>query len=171
MTETGCLEIVVSKKKSTLIKLMFIAAIILAVCFFILIFTGRIWGIVGLAASCAAIWYLWLQLDVDYEYAYVDKELRVAQILRKSKRKEIGVYDLSSLQIAAPIGSPQLEPFRARAIKTLDFTSGSETDKEGRYGFVLEDGTMLLLDLNDPYGQGKELLEILRNRAPRAVHI
>lgn len=169
--DTGCVEIVVTRKEDTLLKVGCIAAAAVAVCFFILIF---MFGIVFLFLAAAAglvSWFLWLQNGPDYEYAYVDKELRIAKILRKSSRKEIGTYDLSSLEIMAPSASRTLDHRRAAAHKVLDYSADPKEGPgvKGRYSIFLEDGTEIILDLNDPYGQGDIILRSVRAFAPRKV--
>ena len=165
--ETGCLEVVVNRKKNTLIKVMHLGAIVLTVCFCLLAF---LFGFLLLipAALCAAGAYLaWYDSVVDYEYVYVDKEIRIAKIQQKQRRKDLAVYDLSKMEILAPQGSYHLDPFKGRNLNVTDYSSGDEDNRSCRYELVLEDGTKLILDMVGEYGT--QILDILRNYYPRKV--
>ena len=123
--------------------------------------------LIPLIACSAGCYFLWLESAVDYEYDYVDKELRVAKIQQKQRRKEIAVYDLTKMEILAPQGSDQLDSYKTKDLKVIDYSSGREEDKKDRYVLILSDNTKLILDLVGDYG--KELLDILRIYSPRKV--
>ena len=97
----------------------------------------------------------------------MDKELRVAKIQQKQRRKELAVYDLTKMEILAPADSYQLDSFKNRELKVIDYSSGREEDKADRYVLILSDNTKLILDIVGDYG--KELLDILRIYSPRKV--
>ena len=120
--------------------------------------------VIGCGVVC---YFLWLESVVDYEYDYVDKELRVAKIQQKQRRKELAVYDLTKMEILAPADSYQLDSYKNRDLKVTDYSSGREEDKADRYVLILSDNTKLILDLVGDYGQ--ELLDILRIYSPRKV--
>lgn len=166
--ETGCLEIIVNRETNTLVKAMRIIAIVLTVCFCLLFFfTMNFLLLIPLAACAAGFYFLWLESAVDYEYDYVDKELRVAKIQQKQRRKELAVYDLTKMEILAPADSHHLDSYKSKALKVIDYSSRREEDKADRYVLILSDDTKLILDLTGDYGQ--ELLDILRIYSPRKV--
>ena len=166
--ETGCLEIIVNRETSTLVKAMRIIAMVLTVCFCLLsIFTSIFLLLIPAIACGVGFYFLWLESVVDYEYDYVDKELRVAKIQQKQRRKELAVYDLTKMEILAPADSYQLDSFKNKELKVIDYSSGMEEDKADRYVLILSDNTKLILDLVGDYG--KELLDILRIYSPRKV--
>lgn len=165
--ETGCLEVVVNRKKNTLIKVMHLGAIVLTVCFCLLAF---LFGFLLLipAALCAAGAYLaWYDSVVDYEYVYVDKEIRIAKIQQKQRRKELGTYDLTKMEILAPTGSHHLDSFKGREKKVLDYSSGTDDNKDERYELVMNDGTKLILDMIGEYGP--QIIDLIRLFSPRKV--
>ena len=102
--DTGCLEVVVNTKTNTLMKVLQYIAIVLAVCFCLLIFIVHIAFSVPMIGCLAAVYFTWLECAVDYEYAYVDKEIRVAKTQQKQRRKELAVYDLTKMEVMAPSG-------------------------------------------------------------------
>ena len=165
--ETGCLEIVVNRKPNTLVKVMRIIAIILAVCFCLLGLSVSFLFLILAIVCGAGSYFLWLESVVDYEYDYVDKELRVAKIQQKQRRKELAVYDLTKMEILAPAGSYHLDSYKNKPLKTVDYSSGMDDNADKRYELIMSGGTRLILDLTGEYG--KDLLEILRMYSPRKV--
>jgi len=165
--ETGCLEIVVNRETSTLVKAMRIIAIVLTVCFCLLAIFTSFFMLIPAIACGIGYYFLWLESVADYEYDYVEKELRVAKIQQKQRRKELAVYDLTKMEILAPVDSYQLDSYKNKELKVTDYSSGRDEDKADRYVLILSDNTKLILDLVGDYG--KELLDILRAHSPRKV--
>ena len=165
--EMGCLEVVVNRKTNTLVKMLRLGAIILTVCFCLLAYLVHFLMLVP-AAACAVLYYLlWLESVVDYEYVYVDKELRIAKIQQKQRRKELSVYDLTKMEIFAPIGSSHLSDVNKKDLKVLDYSSGDDDNKQARYALVMEDGTELILDMIGEYGP--QIVDIMYMYYPRKV--
>jgi hypothetical protein len=71
------------------------------------------------------------------------------------------------MEILAPADSYQLDSFKNKELKVIDYSSGREEDKADRYVLILSDNTKLILDIVGDYG--KELLDILRIYRPRKV--
>ena len=95
--DTGCLEIVVKRANNPLKKVMQIVAAALAAVCVLGLFVFGVFSLIGAVLFAALAWYLSQDLNIDYEYAYVDRELRVAKIINKSRRKEVAVYDLNEM--------------------------------------------------------------------------
>ena len=167
--DIGVLEIVVNKKTDTLLKIMRVLTIVLAVCFVIL---GTLMGaaiiglILGVACSVAA-YFVWLNCVVDYEYDYVEKELRIAKILQKQKRKELVSYPLDKIEILAPSSSWHLDSYKNRQMETADYSSGYEDRLQYQYTLVVNNKKILLeLEGED----ADRLLTTIRTFAPRSVY-
>ena len=119
-------------------------------------------------AGCAVLTYfLWLEQVVDYEYVYVDKEIRVAKIYQKQKRKDLAVYDLSKMEMMAPQGSHHLDAYKNRDLKVIDYSSGDDSNKSCRYELIMEGGSRLILDMVGEYGE--QIVALIRNYYPRIV--
>lgn len=103
--ETGCLEVVVNRKTNTLMKALHYGAIVLAVCFCLSAFLINFALLFPAIGCIVGAYFSWLETVVDYEYVYVDKEIRVAKIQQKQQRKELAVYDLTKMEVMAPSGS------------------------------------------------------------------
>lgn len=165
--ETGCLEVVVNTKTNTLIKVRYYGAIILTVCFCLLTFFYHFGFIVPAVASVVLLYFSWLDMVVDYEYVYVEKEIRVAKIGQKQRRKEIAVYDLSKMEMMALQGSSHLDEYRNRDLKVHDYSSGDDRNKAYRYELVMEGGQKVILDMVGEYGA--QIINVIRNYYPRKV--
>ena len=165
--DTGCLEVVVNTKTNTLMKVLQYIAIVLAVCFCLLIFIVHIAFAVPMTGCLAAVYFTWLECVVDYEYAYVDKEIRIAKIQQKQRRKEIGVYDLTKMEVMAPSGSSHLDMYKGRNLDVLDYSSGDDSNLPYRYEIILDGGKKLILDLTGEYGE--QIVTVIRSFSPRKV--
>ena len=165
--ETGCLEVVVNRKTGTLIKVVRLGAVILTVCFCLLAYAFHFLFLIP-AVLCAAIaYYAWLESVVDYEYVYVDKEIRIAKIQQKQRRKELTTYDLTKMEIMAPQGSPHLDGYKGKEHKVADYSSGDDSNQSSRYVLIMSDGTEVILDLVGEYGP--QIVELIRMYIPRKV--
>ena len=118
--ETGCLEVVVNTKTNTLVKVRYYCAVILAVCFCLLTLFVHFAFVIPLVGFVVLTYFSWLDMVVDYEYVYVEKEIRVAKIGQKQRRKEIAVYDLSKMEMMAPQGSSHLDEYKNRNLELHD---------------------------------------------------
>ena len=66
-------------------------------------------------------------VNLEYEYLYLDKSFYVDQIKNRKKRKKIAEFDLTTaLEVLAPAGSHHLDQMKGKTSKVKDYTSGSE---------------------------------------------
>ena len=165
--ETGCLEVVVNRKPGTLIKVMRYAAIVLTVCFCLLAIFGRFLMLIPAVLCAAGAYFAWLESVVDYEYVYVDKEIRIAKIQQKQRRKELAVYDLNKMDMLAPADSYHLDAYKGKDLKVADYSSGDDTNRASRYALVMSDGTKGILDVIGEYGP--QIVDIIRTYYPGKV--
>lgn len=165
--ETGCLEVVVNTKTNTLVKVRYYCAVILAVCFCLLTLFVHFAFVIPLVGFVVLTYFSWLDMVVDYEYVYVEKEIRVAKIGQKQRRKEIAVYDLSKMEMMAPQGSSHLDEYKNRNLELHDYSSGDERNKSDRYELIMEGGQKVILDMIGEYGE--QIIGVIRNYYPRKV--
>ncbi len=76
------------------------------------------------------------KMKVEYEYTYMDRELRIDRIYNESKRKSIVVLDLNKMEILAKENSYHLDGYKNRTAKEWDFSTGLE-DSEDLQTYVL----------------------------------
>ena len=166
--DTGCIEIVVNRKTSTLIKFANILLIMLAVAFVLLAFVAGIIPFIIAIACAIGVYFVGMETQVDYEYSLVDRELRIAKIMKKSRRKDMGKFDLEKLEILAPVTSHELDSYNHRQnLKEYDFSTHDPEEKESKYAAFLEGGTKLVLTLEGE--DGKLILDNVRAFAPRKI--
>jgi len=100
-------------------------------------------------------------VNVEYEYLYLDKELTIDKVMAKSKRKRVNVFALDKMEIIAPVGSHELDAYKNRQVKVLDYSSGA--DAGNQYAIYYEGSEMLLITPSE------DLLKFMYNQAPRKV--
>jgi sensor histidine kinase YesM len=122
--------------------------------FFILL--GLIFFGVGYVVQYAAM--------TEYEYLFLDRHLSIDRIRNQSRRKQVADYDLTNMEIIAPVTSHQLDHYRSENVKKIDFSTHSKDSKP--YAMVLRDGSvckMILIEMNE------ELLKQFSMLGPRKV--
>lgn len=167
--DTGVIEVVIHKRTSPAIKVIRVVMIVFIVLFVLAgILLHPIFFIPAVAA-CVGYFFADRNMDVDYEYAYVEKELRVAIIRNKSHRKAVATFDLDKLEMCAPALSHHLDGYRNRQVlHDYDFSSHEVMMPDNRYFMYLTDGTRLILNLDNEYGQ--TMVEAIRQFAPRKIY-
>ncbi|MBP3217927.1 MAG: hypothetical protein J6M46_06125 [Lachnospiraceae bacterium] len=109
-----------------------------------------------------------MNVGIDYEYSYVQKELRIAKIMNKERRKEVATYDLEKMEILAPVRSWHLDSYKNRQIaKDVDYSSGEEKQPDPCYYLYLEGNTRVKLELEGE--EAMQLLDAVKQMAPRKV--
>ena len=145
------------------LKALCIVVLVLVAIAFLLTF--NVFLMVGVVAMGFATHYANSFTKVEYEYIYVNGDMAVDRILNKSSRKRLIVFDMSKVEIVAPLGSPKLDGFAHKDYKQVDYTSGVR--KPGSHIFVMYygEGQKVLLEPN------RELVEAMRDKIPHKVHM
>ena len=118
-----------------------------------------------LAAAGAGVlsWFVITSLDLEYEYLYVNGDFDIDKIMNKQRRKKVASYSLEELEIIAPEGSHDLDPYNGKGT-VRDFTSGNPQIKTYVAVYNRKDGKELVkLELE------QDVLQDLRRLAPRKV--
>ena len=158
-------EVLVGKKftgKDMAVKVILIFLTVLAAVAGLLIHP-----IILIAALALGIadYFLIPKLNVEYEYLYVNGELDIDKIFSKQKRKKAGSYNLSKMEILAPVNSHQLDSYRNNTnIKTVDYSSGEADHKT--YAIIIPGEKGLERLLIEP---NETLIKDIKNRMPRKV--
>lgn len=175
--ETGCLEIVVKsrpdQKTKMLTALMAVLALVLAAGAVLSILSAGILPALVLAVGAASAVYGFVffrsRCDLEFEYDYVDREIRVAGVYSKESRKDLASYDLNRMEILAPEHSRRLDGVRGRIQDLTDYSARVPVKEGVRWMLVLDKGEAVLLDL-DPAGETqRQVLQLIRASAPRKV--
>lgn len=176
--DQGIIEVCVKRRNNPLIVVGRIALIVAAVLLLtmglsLLLFSdGLILAIVFIALGVGAIvgaYFCSNNLNLEFEVALVDRELRIAKIINGEKRKKVGIYDLDKLEVMAPQGSHHLDGLINRqGLKVIDCSSQDPARKETTWRCYLEGSTCLILDINGDYGE--KLIDAVRKFAPRKIY-
>ena len=157
-------ELLVKKKqtaKDTIIKFLLIGLIaVTAVVGIVFVFAWIATLILGVVA-----YFVLPNLDLEYEYVYVNGELDIDKIMAKSKRKRLKSFELSKLEIMAPVNSHRMDYQNHNTnLKVLDYSSGDKTHKI--YAMIIPDEKDVYKVLIEP---DRELLENIKKSCPRKV--
>lgn len=167
--ETGCLEVVVNRRNSTLYRCAMLLTGALAVGCLILSFFIHFAFLVGVAGFVLLSRLCWWHILTDWEYVYVENELRVTEILQKEKRAKTAVYDFAKLDVLGPVKSSRVEARRRQGATCTDYTGVNGQDPSRCCVLVLMDGSELLLDLGGEYGE--RMLQQMRHDQPSKVFL
>ncbi|MCR5474869.1 MAG: DUF6106 family protein [Lachnospiraceae bacterium] len=157
-------EVMVARKKPPMLGFLKILLYGLAIiCFFMSMYMNALL-LAGAAIFAALAFFVLPRLDVEYEYLYLDKEITIDKIMSREKRKNVYTLDLNKMEFMARASSHELDSYRARNLKTYDFTSGMDTSPV--YTIVYAKGGEPELVNIEP---NEEMLRAIRTVFPRKV--
>lgn len=105
-------------------------AIIAAIALFLILTTpllGFFSVIITILLAFGAYYFVFLKLNVEYEYTLLNYDMEIDVIYSRSKRKKLLSFDIRQAEIMAPKDSPRLNSYHPE--KTLDFSSGDSAAK------------------------------------------
>ena len=156
-------EIMVKRKKSPLDSMKKVGLIVLTVVLFAAgMLINPLILLLGVV-SCFVTWYFGASFDVEYEYLYVNGDIDIDKIMGKQRRKRVGSYELEAMEILAPTGSHELDPYKDRA-KVKNFTS-LEPGVKSVTGVYAVDNQLYMVELE----LDRDVIEDIRRIAPRKV--
>ena len=157
-------ECLVKAKASVLGKFGKVLLVVLAVfCGIVAFGTMNIVLLLITVAAAVGAYFVGMYTEVEYEYLYLDKELVVDKVLGKSKRKRIATYQLSRIEIFAPVKSYHLDNYRNRNVKVIDYSIGEELQPDKRFAMFYEGGEKIILSPSE------ELVKAMKSVAPRKI--
>lgn len=107
-----------------------------------------------------------LNAEIEYEYLYLDREITVDKIMAQTKRKKVAKFNLEKMEIFAPINSHQLDSYKNRNLKSVDYSSGVEQKPDPRYIMVYGDEGGTKLVVLEP---NEAMVKAIKTIAPRKV--
>lgn len=157
-------ECLVQSKQSGIMKFLKGLLLTLGIIFaaLTLLFPMGIWFILAIVFF-VAVWFVGYFADIEYEYLYIDRELTVDKIMKKSKRKRVATYSLDRMEILAPVKSYHLDNFKNRQVKVKDYSIREELQPDLRYAMYYEGGLKIILSPSE------SLIKAMKNAAPRKV--
>lgn len=157
-------ELLVKKEqtaKEKIIKVLVIAAIVVAVLVGTMI---PLFLVVAVVLGVAA-YFLLPNLDLEFEYLYVNGELDIDRIASRAKRKRVKSLDLGKMEIMAPLKSHRLDYQNHNTnMKVYDYSSGNPQHKI--YAMIIPDEKEVCKVLLEP---DAELIKNIEKSCPRKV--
>lgn len=109
--------------------------------------------------------YFWMpNLDLEYEYLYLDKEISIDKVMNKQKRKRVATLDLNKMELMAPENSHELDSYKNRNPKIKDYSSKEPEAK--RYILVYNGNAGVELHCIEP---NAEMLKCIKSVFPRKI--
>lgn len=165
VSDNSYVECLVSSKASPFMVVLKGITLALTIVFFALGFlSGSIVGIILAIAAGAAYYFASLNASIEFEYQYCDREITVDKVLNKSRRKNIGKYDVGRIEAMAPSRSYHLDEYKNKTYKVLDFSAREKNPQPDPTYTIYYDGKEKLI-----LEPTKEFVEAIRNVAPRKV--
>ena len=165
MNDNSYVECLVASKASPVVKFLSIISLVLAVVFFLSSLIGLgLGGLILCVLAGVAYYFLSMNANIEFEYQYCDKEITVDKILNKSRRKNVGKYDVTKLEILAPSRSYHLDEFKNRSFKTVDYSAREKNPQpDPTYTFIYDGKEKVIFEPTD------EFVAAVKSVAPRKV--
>ena len=120
-------ELLVSKEQGVKDKLIRVVSIIPTVLAGLLaLLTGNILIFIIAVAFGVLDYFVFQWTSIEYEYLYLDKEITIDKIMAKTRRKRVLTIDVNKIEILAPEKSYQLDSYRNRQVKAIDYSAGRD---------------------------------------------
>ena len=145
-------ELLIKQRDSVLNKVLgytFLVVAVLALPAAILVSPFFIIAIVG--GGIASFLVYFRRMSVEYEYTYLDKEIRIDRIYNTNSRKQVDTIDLNKMEILAVKGSDALRGYAHRQAAVSDYSAGEDTDETKVYELWYDGKRKILVSFNDDF--------------------
>ncbi|WP_034466936.1 DUF6106 family protein [Butyrivibrio proteoclasticus] len=163
-SDNNYVECLVASKASPVITLLKYITLILAIFSFLAFILIGFIGLIFLVLFGVAYYFLSLNANIEFEYQYCDREITVDKILNKSKRKNVGKYDVAKIEVMAPSRSYHLDEYKNKTLKVLDYSAREKNPQPDPTYTIIYDGKEKLILEPD-----SDLVAAIKNVAPRKV--
>lgn len=159
-------ELLVKKESGMKEKILRVACLVptIVLGFFTLI-TGNIILFVITVALGILDYFVFQWTDIEYEYLYLDKEITIDKIMAKTRRKRQIAIDVNKIEILAPVKSYQLDSYRNRSCKEIDYSAGMDMPEQKLYALYYDGNQKFLLNLTEDFAK------MIKGMAPRKVFL
>lgn len=110
-------------------------------------------------------YFVWISTDIEYEYLYLDKELNIDKIMAKSRRKKMATLEVERMEIMAPEKSHQLDSYRNRDFKKVDYSAGRDLPEMKLYTIYYDGSQKIQVNLTEDF------VKTMKSIAPRKVFL
>ena len=164
--ENNYVECLVASKGSPVIKFLSYLSLVLAVVFFLssILTVLGIAGLILCIIAGAIYYFLSLNANIEFEYQYCEREITVDKILNKSKRKNVGKYEVEHIEAMAPSNSYHLDEFKNKTLKTVDYSAREKgRQPDPTYTFIYDGKERVIFEPT------AEFVAAVKSVAPRKV--
>ena len=91
------------------------------------------------------------RMSIEYEYTYLDKEIRIDRIYNLNSRKQVDTLDLNKMEILAVKGSDALRGYEHRSAATVDYSVKDDDENTKVYEMWYDGTRKIYLSLNDDF--------------------
>lgn len=153
------------KRKAPASSLIIKAALIVLCVISAFLALTTVYGIVILAAAGAATYFMFQNMNLEFEYLFVNDQITIDKIMGQARRKKVWEGTLGEVQIVAPLDSYILKDYERPNMKRLDFASHAPNARVYAIMHQGEGGqaTKIIFEPND------KILQHIRQRSPRKV--
>ncbi len=165
VSDNNYVECLVASKASPIVKFLSYLSLVLAVLFFLssLVLLGVI-GLILCVVAGVGYYFLSLNANIEFEYQYCDREITVDKILNKSKRKNVGKYEVERIEVLAPSRSYHLDEYKNRTLKDLDYSAREKDPQpDPTYTFIYDGKERVKFEPT------AEFVSAIKSIAPRKV--
>lgn len=138
--------------------------LMIAACAFSALFVIYAIGVLTTALMVFLTVILFRYYDAEYEYILVEKAMDVDRIMARSRRKHMGTYDFSKMEMMAPAGHGKLETYERMNCKVFNYASGYAPEKE--YVVFMNSNKEMIKMILEP---DERMLSALEKIAPQKV--
>lgn len=147
-------ELLVKKQSGVKEKAIRVACLVPTICIGILtLLTGNMVFFLITVILGVAVYFVFQQTDIEYEYLYLDKEISIDKIMAKTRRKKVLTLDVNKIEILAPEKSYQLDSYRNRQVKTADYSAGVDLPGQKLYVMFYEGNQKIRLNLDEDFAK------------------
>lgn len=145
-------ELLVKQQDSVKNKVIGYTCVALAVISLLCTFLVSPFFIAAVIAFPIVSYFMYFRrMSVEYEYTYLDKEIRIDRIYNYNNRKQVEVLDISKIEILAVRGSEALRSFERREATVTDYSEGNDSEYTKVYEVWYEGKRKILLSLEDDF--------------------
>lgn len=145
-------ELLIKQRDNTLNKVLGYALLVVAVlALAAAIFVNPFFIIAFVLSGVFSFIIYFRRMSVEFEYTYLDKEIRIDRIYNLNSRKQVDTIDLNKMEIIAVKGSEALRSYANRQAKVSDYSAGEDTEETKVYELWYEGQRKILLSLNDDF--------------------
>lgn len=139
--------------------------LMITACVFSAFFVIYAIGVLSTALLAVFTFFLFQYYDAEYEYILVEKTMDVDRIMARSRRKHLGTYDFSKMEMMAPPGHAKLETYERMNCKVFNYASGYCPERE--YIVFMNSNQEMVKLILEP---DEKILSALEKIAPRKVY-